>query len=149
MSSAIVGFVAASVMFVTATLAAAQQPPRGVLRVTVVDASGAILVGAIVNVIGIDDQTKAVVVADVPTTAEGIAIIPGLVPGRYAVDAAFPGFQTRRLPDVRVRNGDNRQVLLLPIEGLKDTVVVEQDRQSAALDPRGPSFGSTLTREQL
>ena len=149
MSSAIVGFVAASVMFVTATLAAAQQPPRGVLRVTVVDASGAILVGAIVNVIGIDDQTKAVVVADVPTTAEGIAIIPGLVPGRYAVDAAFPGFETRRLPDVRVRNGDNRQVLLLPIAGLTDTVVVEQDRQSAALDPRGPSFGSTLTREQL
>jgi hypothetical protein len=38
------------------------------------------------------------------------------VPGRYSVQAAFPGFETRRLPDVRVRNGENRQLLLLFIE---------------------------------
>jgi Carboxypeptidase regulatory-like domain len=149
MPSAIRGLAAAFVLIASAALAGAQQPPGGVLHVTVVDASGAILVGASVSVIGLDDQTRTVTVPAVPTSAEGVAIIPRLVPGRYAVEAAFPGFETRRLPDVRVRNGDNRHVLLLPIEGLKDTVVVEQDRQSAAVDPRGPSFGSTLTREQL
>jgi hypothetical protein len=37
----------------------------------------------------------------------------------------------------------------LPIAGVKEAVVVEQNRQQAAADPRGPSFGTTLTREQL
>jgi hypothetical protein len=69
--------------------------------------------------------------------------------GRYAVEAEFAGFETRRLPDVRIRAGENRQVMLLPVEGQKDAVVVRQDRQSAAADPRGPSFGTTLTREAL
>jgi carboxypeptidase family protein len=130
-------------------LTEAQQIPGGVLRVTVVDASGAVLVGATVTVAGLDAGNKSVVVAPATTSDQGVAVLPGLVAGRYTVEAAFPGFETRRLPDVRVRNGENRQVLLLPIEGLKDTVVVEQDRQAAAVDPRGPSFGTTLTREQL
>jgi hypothetical protein len=144
----IVAIVAASVLTLP-THARAAQASGGTLRVTVVDASGAILIGATVTVTGLDDNTKAVVVTPVSTTGQGVATVPGLLPGRYAVEAAFPGFETRRLPDVRVRNGDNRQVILLAIEGLKDTVVVEQDRQSAAVDPRGPSFGTTLTREQL
>jgi carboxypeptidase family protein len=127
----------------------AQPAPGGVLHVTVVDASGAVIVGATVTVTGVDDATKATTPTPVPTSQQGVATIPRLIPGRYAVEAAFPGFETRRIPDVRVRNGDNRQVMLLPIEGVKDSVVVQQSRQEGAADPRGPSFGTTLTREQL
>ena len=65
------------------------------------------------------------------------------------MQAEFAGFETRTLPDVRVRNGNNKQVMMLPIEGHKETVLVGQDKQAAAADPRGPSFGTTLTREQL
>ena len=65
------------------------------------------------------------------------------------MQAEFAGFETRKLPDVRVRNGDNKQVLMLPIAGHKEAVTVGQDKQAAAADPRGSSFGTTLTREQL
>ena len=43
------------------------------------------------------------------------------------------------LPDVAVRSGNNKQVALLPIAGFKDndTVLVGQDKQAAAADPRG------------
>ena len=129
--------------------AAAQQAPGGVLLVTVVDQSGAVLVGATVTVTGVEAATNAVTPAPVQTSDQGIATIPRLVPGRYSVQAAFPGLETRTIPDVRVRNGNNRQVMLLPIEGLKDEVTVAQNSQEAATDPRGRSFGTTLTREQL
>ena len=70
-------------------------------------------------------------------------------PDAIRCKAEFSGFETRMLPDVRVRSGNNKQVLMLPIEGHKETVLVGQDKQAAAADPRGSSFGTTLTREQL
>ncbi len=130
----------------------AKQPPTGTLNVTIVDPSGAVIAGATVVVAGAEDATKAATASipgPVQTSSQGIATITGLVPGRYTVQGSFPGFQTRLIDDVRVRAGENRQVLLLPIEALRDAVSVEQGRQEAAVDPRGPSFGTTLTREQL
>src|SRR5919106_2355899 len=129
--------------------AAHAQAPNGTLNVTVVDATGAVISGATVTVVGVDEANKSVTPEPIKTSDKGIATIPRLIPGRYAVQAEFPGFETRKLPDVRVRNGNNNQVVLLAIEGVKQAVVVEQNRQQAAADPRGPSFGTTLTREQL
>jgi hypothetical protein len=66
------------------------------------------------------------------------------------VEASFTGFQTRLINNVRIRAGENKQVVLLQIEALKDAVSVEQSRQEANVDPRsGLTFGTTLTREQL
>jgi hypothetical protein len=129
--------------------AAAQQTAGGTLYVTVVDSTGAVIPGATVTVSGIDGATKAATLAPVRTSEQGVATVPKLTPGRYMVQAEFQGFETRQLPDIRVRNGDNKQVIMLPIEGVKEAVVVGQDRQQAAADPRGSSFGTTLTREQL
>ena len=137
-----------TLLLVTGSPSAAQNT-AGTLQVTVVDATGAVIVGATVTVAGIEDATKGVTAAPAQTSPQGVASVPRLPPGRYAVQAAFPGFETRMLPDIRVRPGDNRQVVLLQIEGVRDQVVVEQDRQEAAVDPRGTSFGTTLTREQL
>jgi hypothetical protein len=139
----------AALLLVFTSPAAAQTGQNATLQVTVVDATGAVIVGATVTVAGIEASTKTIAPPPAQTSDKGIATVPRLVPGRYSVQAAFPGFETRALPDVRVRAGDNRQVILLPIEGIKDQIVVEQDRQEAAADPRGPSFGTTLTREQL
>ena len=72
----------------------------------------------------------------------------GLRPGRYAIQAEFPGFEASVLKDVRLRAGDNRQVVTLALQKLEDTITVGRDRQEAAAD-RQNSFGSALTREQI
>ena len=133
-----------------AAAADGQTPAQaGTLIVTVVDSTGAVLPGATVTVNGIEAATKAAPIEPATASDQGLATIQRLAPGRYSVKAEFTGFETRTLPEVRVRNGTNRQVVMLPIEGHKETVQVGQDKQSAAVDPRGPSFGSTLTREQI
>ena len=71
------------------------------------------------------------------------------MPGRYAIEAEFAGFQRRGLPEVRLRAGENRQVLILPLERQQDEVTVQRDRQSAASDRDNVTFGSVLTREQI
>jgi hypothetical protein len=49
---------------------------------------------------------------------------------------------------VRIRPGDNKQVAVLQIPKLEQSVTVGQSRQMVASDPR-MSFGTTLTREQI
>jgi len=127
----------------------AAQTPNATLRVTVVDSTGAVLPGASVTVAGLDPSNKDATREAVKAGADGVAVVPKLLPGRYSVQAEFAGFETRQLPEIRIRSGDNRQVVLLPVEGFKEAVLVGQDKQQAAADRRGPSFGTTLTREQL
>ncbi|MBY0497793.1 MAG: carboxypeptidase regulatory-like domain-containing protein [Cyanobacteria bacterium] len=129
---------------------AAQTPAQaGTLVVTIVDSTGAVLPGATVTVTGIDAANKAAVIEPVKASDQGVATIAKLAAGNYSVKAEFAGFETRTIPAVRVRNGNNKQVMMLPIEGHKETVQVGQDRQAAAADPRGSSFGTQLTRAQL
>ena len=126
------------------------QAARGTLNVTIVDPSGAVIAGATVVVAGAEDATKA---ADDPRT--GPDVEPGHCHPHWS--RAWPLHRRRIVSGVRnaghrrrrIRAGENRQVLLLPIAGLKDAVRVEQSQQEANVDPRGPSFGTTLTREQL
>ena len=111
------------VSFVSPAPTAAQSPaPAGTLVVTVVDSTGAVLPGATVTVTGIEAANKAAVIEPVKATDQGVATIAKLAAGRYAVKAEFAGFETRTLPDVRIRNGNNKQVVMLPIEGHKETV---------------------------
>jgi Carboxypeptidase regulatory-like domain len=126
-----------------------QQAAGSTLRVTVIDQTNAVVVGATVTVVGADDATKARTIEPVKTIDTGVAIVPALVPGRYTVEVEFPGFEKRVLNDVRVRPGDNRQVAMLAIQRMEASVNVEQDKQQAASDRNGPSFGTTLTRDQI
>ena len=136
-------------MITLCATAFAQAPaPTGTLVVTVVDTTGAVLPGATVTVTGLDAGNKTAV-EPAKATDQGVATLVKLAAGRYSIKAEFTGFETRMIPEVRVRNGNNKQVVMLPIEGHKETVEVGVDKQSAASDPRGPSFGSTLTREQI
>jgi hypothetical protein len=126
----------------------AQSAPT-TLRVTVVDPSGAVIVGATVTVTGTEETTKAVTVPAAQTSDTGVAVVAGLRPGRYQIEAEFPGFDKRRLADVRVRTGENKQVAMLAIQRVEASVTVGQDSQQAASDRQGPSFGATLTRDQI
>jgi hypothetical protein len=132
-----------------ATRAFAQPVATATLRVTVVDPSHAIIVGATVTVTGADAATRAQPLPVAKTEDSGIATLTGLVPGRYTIQAEFPGFDTRTLQEVRIRSGENKQVAVLSISKLEASVTVEQDKQRAAADPRGRSFGTTLTREEI
>jgi len=138
----------AAAMLAAAAPASAQTGRPGTLQITVVDPSGAVIANATVTVTGAETATKAQTPAPVQTNAQGVASVAGLPPGRYAVSAEFPGFETRALPEVRVRAGDNKQVMMLPIAGVQDAVTVERDKQESAAD-RQSTFGTVLTREQL
>jgi hypothetical protein len=129
--------------------AAFAQDRSGKLLVTVVDPSGAVIPTATVTVTGQETATSAVTLTPAKTSATGIAAFESLVPGRYVVQAEFPGFQTITVRDVRVRTGENKQRIALPLSKVDEAVSVGRDKQSAALDPLGSSFSTVLTREQI
>src|SRR3954471_8524667 len=138
----------------------AQAPARdGRLIVTVVDQTRAVLPGATVTITGLDEATKAVTREPAKATDQGIATI-ALPPGRYLVTAEFPGFDPGVLKDVRIRAAnDNKQMIVLAIQGLQDSVTVGRDKQEsarggrnkqeAAADRNNGSFGTALTRDQV
>jgi hypothetical protein len=124
------------------------QTRTGRLLVTVVDPMGAVVPAADVTITGIEDATKASPVAPAKTSDRGVATFEHLPIGRYSVVAEFPGFDAGRLKSVRVRAGDNKQTVILPLRRVEDSITVGADAQEAASD-RSSTFGTTLTREQL
>ena len=132
-----------------AVTTAAQAQAR--LLVTVSDPSGGVIPGATVTVTPQDPAAKAGPSATPPvlTTAAGLATIEGLAPGRYNITAEFSGFETVVLKDYRVRAGENKRGVVLPLKKVAEEVVVGRDKQTAGLDPRGNAFSTVLTREQI
>jgi hypothetical protein len=128
-------------------VAAEPQAPREArVVVTVLDQTGGAIPNATVTVTPVaDPKTPA---APVQTTDKGVATITGLAPGRYSIQAEFPGFEPRLLKDVNLRPGDNKQGLVLALQGLQDSVTVQRDAREAASDRR-TTFGTALTREQI
>src|SRR6266545_4693602 len=133
----------------SAASARAQAPRDATILVTVVDQTRSVIQGATVKATGLEDATKAAASAPVKTSEQGIATISGLRPGRYAIEAEFPGFENGLLKEVRVRAGENKHVIVLAIQGFKDSITVGRDAQESAADRRGGAFGSALTREQV
>ncbi len=129
--------------------AAAQAAATGRLHVTVVDQTGATLPGATVTVVGQETATRGNALAPVSATEAGLATFEGLAPGRYTLQAEFPGFETVTVRDYRVRAGDNRRSITLPLKKLEDQVTVGRDGQTSGLDPRGNAFSTVLTREMI
>ena len=128
----------------------AQAPaaPTGRLLLTVVDPSGAVVPGATVRVSGVDDTTRLRTVAPAKSSEAGLTTVDGLAPGRYDVIVEFPAFKNGELKNVRIRIGDNRQVVVLPLKAVEDSVTVSRDPREAASDRAG-LFASALTREQI
>ena len=119
------------------------------LLVTVVDQSSSVLPTATVTVTGLEDATSKATLAPVQAGQNGIATLTGLVPGRYSIQAEFPGFDPATLKDVRLRLGDNRQTIVLAIQKMQESVNVGQDAQTSAADRNGSAFGTALTRDQM
>ena len=126
---------AAFILVIVAPVALHAQPARTArVQVTVVDPSGAVVPEATVDLVGLEQATQASTGPSAHTSAAGVAIIEDVQPGRYSIRASFPGFDLGLLRDVRLRAGDNRHVVVLPLQRLEDTVTVSQDTQAAAAD---------------
>jgi hypothetical protein len=129
-------------------VAARAQTRTGRLLVTVVDPMGAVVPSAEVTITGTEKATKTPPVAPAKTSDRGVATFEHLPLGHYSVEAVFAGFDPGRLKSVRVRSGDNKQTVILPLRQIEETVTVGGDAQEEASD-RSSTFGTTLTREQL
>src|SRR5437899_6584266 len=114
--------------------------------ITVVDQTGAVLPNATVVLTSLDAPANHL--ERVKTNDKGVASVTGLAPGRYTIQAEFPGFETHLLKDVRLKSGDNKHVVVLAIQGLQDSVTVSRDAREIASD-RKTTFGTALTREQI
>ena len=140
---------AAIVVAVCAPLAAvAQTPAVAKLVITVVDPTGAVVPNATVTLVGTEAATKAATLDPAKSDDKGQATIDKLVPGRYTIKGEFPGFAAAELKEQRLRAGDNKHVLVLPLKRMEDSVTVGRDAREAASD-RALTFGSALTREQI
>ncbi len=124
--------------------AAWAQPPAGAtLRVTVVDPSGAVIVGARVTLTpSADDVT-------LETGTRGDATFTALTPGRFAIHVESPGFEPSDEREVRLRAGDNRREVKLKIARFAETVQVGRDPRERASDPRGNAFATVLDQAQI
>src|SRR5438128_1218968 len=121
----------------------AQSRADATLRITVVDASGGVIVGARVTLrlapIGQalaqggpvrpaqGTPMAAPVETSLDTGARGDAVFAALEPGRYSIHVESPGFEPSDTRDVRVRAGDNRREVKLAIARLAETVQVGRD----------------------
>jgi hypothetical protein len=132
-----------------ASPALAQTAQDGRLLVTVVDTSGAVVPGAKVSVSAMDGGDRAAAFPPVTSSDKGLATVEGLLPGRYRIQGEFPGFDIGVLSDVRVRRGDNKHVLVLPLKKMEESVTVAQNAQAAAADPRGNAFKTVLTTQEI
>jgi carboxypeptidase family protein len=125
------------------------RPQTGSLRVVVQDPSGAVIPGSLVQVRGSEESTRAIVRENLASDSQGVAVAADLVPGRYTVEASFAGFETRMLPDVRVRAGDNRRAVTLAIQKVDQHVSVGRDPATSASDPNNDRFNTVLSKEQI
>ena len=128
-----VGFVG---FCVTLTLSAnsvvSAQTPADPARlvVTVTDQTGGVIPNATVTVMAQDSANAGVPIAPATTAQSGIATIESLKPGRYTIQAEFPGFEKAIVRDVRVgASGNVRRTVVLPIKKVAEDVTVGRDKQ--------------------
>jgi hypothetical protein len=128
---------------------AAQTRPTGTLRIVVHDPSGAVIPNAAVVVTGTEPATQHLLVPAVSTDGQGVATAVNVQVGRYAVTVTFPGFESRTIPDVRVRAGDNRREVTLSIAKVAESIAVGRDAATAASDPKSERFSNVLSKDQI
>jgi hypothetical protein len=130
---------------VLTTAAFAQSRTDATLKITVVDESGGVIVGARVDVkplAGGDAVT-------VDTGGRGDATFAALVPGRYAIHVEAPGFEPGDVRDVRLRAGESRREIKLDIARLAESVNVTRDGRERGADPRSDAFATVLGAAEI
>lgn len=129
---------------------AAQDVRPGRVHVTVTDPSGGVLPGAMVVLTGLEPATRTAAPLESRADDKGVAVFERAQPGRYSIGATFSGFEPGLVREVRVRAAaETRQVVVLALSRLEDSVVVSNDTQEAAADRRTSEFGLKLSTDQI
>ena len=137
-----------TVLVALLTWSAAAQPARDArATITVVDQTGAVIPNATVTL--------------TPLAAAGDAAGAGADerqgrrrasrrwrPATTRSRRSSPASTTGILKDVQLKAGDNKHVVVLALEGVRDSVTVSRDAREAASDRRS-TFGTAMTREQI
>jgi hypothetical protein len=97
----------------------------------------------------LEGPAEGVPAAAVMSDAQGVAVVTPLAPGRYRLDVSFAGFEPHLTPEWRLRSGDNRREVTLPIRRVDESVAVGRDPATSASDPNSDRFGNVLSREQI
>jgi hypothetical protein len=147
--SCVVLLALAAVIAARAVPVHAQTRQTGTLRVVVKDPSGAVIPNATVVVKGSEPATQDLGVPALTSDGQGVATANGVAVGRYTITASFPGFESRTVTDVRVRPGDNKRDVTLPIERVAESVAVGRDAATSASDPKSDRFSNVLSRDQI
>jgi len=128
-----------------ASVSAQSDAPK--LRLHVVDATGGVIVGASVHVVG--GPPTASSERRATTDAAGLVDIP-LVPGvRYTLEIEAPGFDKYELRVAAPRSGNVERRVTLQVSRLVQNVTVRPAAREAAIDLRGNAFATILTPEQI
>jgi hypothetical protein len=137
------------VSLLTVTPLRAQAPRDARVQITVVDQTGGVVPGASVKLTGLEPSSQAQTVAPGTTAENGIAILEKVTPGRYSITAEFPGFDLGLVRDIRVRAGDSRHVVVLPLAKLEQSVTVGRNTAEVAADRRSSEFGNAVAQAQI
>ena len=128
-------------LLVPQAYAQAQEPPT--LTITVVDPTGALIVGARVAV----SQAGRSAIEAI-TGPNGAARIEVTAPGRVNVRVESEGFEPADIVDLQVRRPTQRTVKL-KLAKLYETVQVGRDPRERASDPRSDIFATVLGAAEI
>lgn len=124
-----------------ATLA---QDPRGFIRGTVADNSGAVIPG--VRVRATNNETG--VIASGVANEAGAYTLPYLIPGFYKVSAEHQGFKTYLRDKIEVRVSETVEVpIILEVGAITETVEVKSE--SPALETASASLGQIMDQRRI
>jgi len=122
------------------SVGASAQIDRAVLEGTVTDATGAVIRGAVVQVLAVETG----ITVEQPTNANGYYRFPGLAVGRYKVTVTNPKFTTKVIDDVVVQVGQTRTLnIQLAVGGIAEKVEV---KASGEPENRSSAEASTVIR---
>jgi hypothetical protein len=119
------------------------NPGTGTLRVTVLDQTGAAILGASVTIAQPPPATPRTAAAN----DRGEVLFESLEPGKYVLHVESPGFETVDIADVNVRRGrQEKKEVHLEIAKYVEEVEVTRDKTDEVLND---AFSTALTQEQI
>jgi Carboxypeptidase regulatory-like domain len=132
----------AAILILACSVGFAADPAT--LSGTVADPTGAVIAGAVVTV----RNTVSGAARQAVSGADGSYLFQALPAGRYAVEAAFPGFQPYRQPGLDLAGGTvlHINVILMVGEHIDTVVVTESPIQ---IDPSGTQLGQTIPASKI
>lgn len=139
-------WLAAAVLLLGALLiarGAGAQQAQPTLTITVVDPTGALIVGATVGVTAAGSEPLAV-----QTGGNGAARVVLPRPGRVDVRVDADGFEPGSIENLQVR-GNTRHTVKLALARVYETVDVGRDPRNRASDPRSDVFATILGAAEI